>query len=97
MTDAATLESPTDEAVDTKGKAPLATFRSRNISASVFANESKNGGTFHTVTLERAYKDADENWQHSSSFLRDEVPVATHLADQAWAYILQQEAKSSEQ
>ncbi len=96
MTDAATLESPTDEAVDTKSKAPLATFRSRNLSASVFANESKNGGTFHTVTLERAYKDADENWQHSSSFLRDEVPVAKHLLVQAWSYVLQQEATKKE-
>ena len=93
MPTATTDEVATDVAEATTSKAPVATFRHRNISASVFANEGKNGGTFYSVTLERGFKDAEGNWQHSSSFLRDDVPVANRLLDQAWGYVLDQEAK----
>ena len=100
MPDATTAQLTVDEAVDTahatKDKAPVKTYRHFNISASVFANEGKNGNTYYTVTLERGYKDKNENWQHSSSFLRDEIPVASHLLVQAWTYVLEQEQKAKE-
>ncbi len=43
------------------------------------------------MTLQRAYKDGEE-FKHSSSFLRDDVPVVRHLLDQAWQHILELEA-----
>ena len=93
MTTATVDETIADVSEATKSKGPVMTFRHRNISASVFANEGKNGGAFYSVTLEKGFKDAEGNWQHGSSFLRDEVPVANHLLDQAWGYVLEQEAK----
>ena len=91
---ATTLKEPTaDVSAETRSTKPLQVFRHRNLSASVFVNQSKTGGTFLTVSLQRAYKDADDEYQHSSSFTRDESPVARHLLAKAWDFILSTEAK----
>jgi hypothetical protein len=91
---ATTLKEPaTDVSAETGSTKPLQVFRHRNLSASVFVNQSKTGGTFLTVSLQRAYKDADDEYQHSSSFTRDEIPVARHLLAKAWDFILDAEAK----
>ncbi len=50
----------------------------------------------HRVTgrpLRCRYKDADDEYLHSSSFTRDEIPVARHLLAKAWNFILDAEAK----
>jgi hypothetical protein len=39
------------------------------------------------------YKDADDEYLHSSSFTRDEIPVARHLLAKAWNFILDAEVK----
>ena len=88
-----TLERSDVSAADPRTGKPLQTFRHRNISASVFENESKASGTFLSVSLQRAYKDANDEYQHSSSFTRDELPVVRYLLDQAWEYMLKAEVK----
>jgi len=73
---------------------PVKTFRLRGISASIFANSAKSDGrdiTFHKVSLQRAYKDGDE-WKNTTSFGRDDLPVAKLLLEQAWQFILETEA-----
>ena len=89
-----TLKQPTAEvaADDAKSSKPLQTFRHRNLSASVFENQSKNGGSFLAVSLQRTYKDGEE-FKHSSSFTRDEIPVARYLLAKAWEFILDAESK----
>ena len=55
---------------------PVKVFRSRGVSASVFANQAKSDGrdiTFHKVSLQRTYKDGDE-WKTTTSFSRDDLP-----------------------
>lgn len=79
-------------ATSTESNKPVRVFRYRNISASIFANASSNGGTFHAVVLQRTYKDEDE-YKHTSSFTRDEIPIARQLLDQAWNFLLEQDAK----
>ena len=73
---------------------PVKTFRLRGVSASVFANTAKSDGrevTFHKVSLQRTYKDGDE-WKNTTSFGRDDLPVAKLLLEQAWQFILETEA-----
>jgi hypothetical protein len=90
----ATLKQPApDVSAEARSTNPLQVFRHRNLSASVFVNQSKTGGTFLSVSLQRAYKDVDDEYQHSSSFTRDEIPVARHLLAKAWDFILDAEAK----
>jgi len=80
-----------DDAADSKS-GPATTFRHRGISASVFENISDKDRTYFSVSIQRRYKDKEGNWQNSSNFLRDELPVLEHLTRQAFAFILEQEA-----
>ena len=76
---------------------PVKVFRSRGVSASIFANHAKSDGrdiTFHKVSLQRTYKDGDE-WKTTTSFGRDDLPVARLLLDRAWEFILDAEASPS--
>ena len=78
---------------------PVTVFRARGVSASVFANqaETKRGDvTFHKISLQRTYKDGDD-WKTTTSFGRDDLPVAAHLLQQAWEYILDAEAGRSKE
>lgn len=67
---------------------PVKVFKARGITASVFANQSKKGETFHKVCLQRTYWDGKE-FQTSDSFGRDEVPIAMLLMLQAFQHQLQ--------
>ena len=76
---------------------PVKVFRLRGISASIFANQAKSEGhdiTYHKVSLQRTYRDGDE-WKTTTSFGRDDLPVARLLLDRAWEYILNAEAAPS--
>lgn len=73
---------------------PLQTFRLRGISASVFENHAQSGDrnvTFHKVSLQRTYKDGDE-FKTTTSFGRDDLPIAMHVLHQAWQFILETES-----
>jgi hypothetical protein len=90
-----------DTMAQTKNQAapnkPVKTFRLRGISASVFLNETYQEGQpmrFYKVSLQRTFRQNGE-FKHNSSFGRDEIPVAVHVLQQAWAYILEIENASS--
>lgn len=76
---------------------PVKTFRLRGISASIFQNETYRDGQparFYKVSLQRAFRQ-DGEYKHNSSFGRDDIPVAMHVLQQAWAYILEIENAAS--
>ena len=70
---------------------PVKTFRHQSITASVFENQGKNG-QFYSVSLQRAFKDGDV-FKHTSSFTRDDIPVAAYLLDRAYSFVLESEAQ----
>ena len=76
---------------------PAKVFRFRGISASVFENTTHADNQplrFFKVSLQRAFKQ-DGVFKHNSSFGRDDIPVAMHVLNQAWQFILEQEAAST--
>ena len=78
-----------------KTQRPVKVFRSRGVSASVFENQAKAGErevTFHKVSLQRTYRDADGQFKTTTSFSRDDLPIARHVLQQAWAFILETES-----
>lgn len=73
---------------------PVQVYRLRGLSASIFENQAKTAGrtvTFYKVALQRTYKDGDE-WKTTTSFGRDDLPIARLLLDRAWQYVLDAEA-----
>jgi len=73
---------------------PVEVIRFRGISASIFRNTAKSGDrnvTFHKVSLQRTYKDGDD-FKTTTSFSRDDLPIAQHVMQRAWEYILDAES-----
>ncbi len=74
---------------------PEHVFRLRGISVSVFANTTKMDKrtvTFRKVSMQRSYRDDDGEWQTTTSFGRDDLPVVQLLLERAYAFILDTEA-----
>jgi len=75
---------------------PIKVFRLRGVSASVFKNAAKSDDrdvSFFKVSLQRTYKDGDD-FKTTTSFSRDDLPVAEHLLRKAWEFVLESEAAS---
>ena len=65
----------------TKLNGPVKVFRVNAVSASVFANQTKDGETFYKVALQRTYK-TDDGYKTSDSFRWDEeIRLFSSLAD----------------
>jgi len=71
---------------------PAAKFRAGQVSCAVWENEINADGRHVTVlkaTIERRYKDAKGEWQSSASFGRNEIPLAVHCLQQAFAHMIE--------
>ncbi len=82
---------PNAKAARVPNKKPIETFRLRGISASVFENQTDDGQTFYRVSLVRTYKDGNGQFQTTSAFSRDDLPIVAHLADEAWQFVMEVE------
>jgi hypothetical protein len=78
---------------------PVKTFRYRGISASIFENETHQNGQphrFYKVNLQRAFKQGEE-YKHNSSFSREDIPIAIHVLQLAWQFVLEAEHSQTAQ
>ncbi len=66
---------------------PLATFRFRGVSASVFENRTEKDVPFYKVQIVRTYKDG-KVFKATPTFSRDELPLVMHVAQQAFDFVL---------
>ena len=69
------------------GERPASEVRIGRIKATIWANVSDEGTTFHSVQLSRLYRAGDE-WQQSASLGRDDLLVAAKVLDRAHTRIL---------
>lgn len=84
------------------GKArPVKVIRIRNIRGNIWANRAQSGRTFHSVTIDRLWKDEDElgegnqvvkrgEWHQSSSFGADDLLIVAKVADLCHTWIYRQ-------
>lgn len=70
-----------------KKNQPVHEERIGAIKAVVWANPTKAGGTMHNTTIARIYKDADGNWQETTSFGRDDLLVAAKVLDRVHSFL----------
>lgn len=63
-------------------KPPVAKLRIGLINASIWQRVTENG-TFHSVTFERRYRDANGEWQSTHSYDVSDLLLLAKLADQA--------------
>lgn len=68
---------------------PVETFRAGAIQVAIFETEfEKNGKSqkMYNTSVSRSYKQGDE-WKHTSSLGRDDIPKAIMLLNKAYDYI----------
>ena len=62
---------------------PVARVRIYPISASIWKNQSSNGETFYSVTLQRTYKDDSGKYQHTDNLNVSDLLIAAKVLDLA--------------
>jgi hypothetical protein len=76
-----------NEAAETKNP-PADKVRVGLITASIWENETEKG-TFHNVTFERRYRDAEGNWKSSHSYNAEDLLALAKAADLAHTKIVE--------
>lgn len=67
---------------------PVHEIRLGRIKAAIWENETQNGTMFN-VTISRLWRDGKQ-WNDSSSFGRDDLPLVAKVADRVHSWIFEQ-------
>jgi hypothetical protein len=76
------------------GQKPLKSFAAGGVRAALWENEIRVNGSSKTMlkaTVERRYKDKDGSWKSSTSFSRNEIPLAVYVLEKAFEAIVEEE------
>jgi hypothetical protein len=71
---------------------PVAKFKAGQVSAAIWENEVQMPrGTVKILkaTVQRRYKDRGGQWQSSTSFSRNEIPLAIHCLQKSFERIIE--------
>ena len=77
---------------------PIAKFQAGQVSAALWENQVEIKGrtvTLLKATVQRRYKGKDGNWQSSSSFGRNEIPLAIYCLQKAFEKIIEKQKDGS--
>jgi hypothetical protein len=73
---------------------PVAKFRAGQVSAAIWKNKITVNGrkvTMLKASVERRYKDKDGQWKSSTSFSRNEIPLAVYCLQKSFERIVESE------
>ena len=71
---------------------PMKKWNAGQVSCALWNNEIKVDGRSASMlkaSIERRYKDKDDNWKSSTSFSRNEIPLAIYCLQQAFATMIE--------
>ena len=81
------------------GQQPVAKFRAGQVASALWENDIQvRGGTVKILkaTVQRRYKDKDSGeWKSSTSFSRNEIPLAIYCLQKAFEKIIDAQSESS--
>lgn len=81
------------------GQKPLKSFAAGGVRAAIWENEIQVNGSAKNVlkaTVERRYKDRNGTWKSSTSFSRNEIPLAVYVLQKAFEAIIEEERGGSD-
>ncbi|MCK4786706.1 MAG: hypothetical protein KAV87_23305 [Desulfobacteraceae bacterium] len=76
------------------GQTPMAKFKAGQVSSALWENEVQMPrGTVKILkaTIQRRYKDKSGTWKSSTSFSRNEIPLAIHCLQKAFEKIIEKQ------
>ncbi len=74
------------------GQTPIAKFKTGQVSSAVWENQIDIRGKTVTIlkaSVQRRYKDKEGNWQSTTSFSRNEIPLAIYCLRKAFEKIIE--------
>ena len=80
------------------GQTPIGKFKAGQVSSAIWENEVQMPrGTVKILkaTIQRRYKDKSGTWQSSTSFSRNEIPLAIHCLQKAFEKIIELQKEES--
>ena len=85
---------------NTTGNQPEKKFRAGAISATIWLNQGQNKKTgetvnYRTISLQRGYKDKNDQWQNTNSFRVNDLPRAAVVLKQAYEYLVTAQQNSN--
>ncbi len=72
------------------GQKPVQKFSAGSVSCALWPNQANVNGRPTTIvkaTIERRYKDASCEWKSTTSFSRNEIPLAIFVLGKAFEYL----------
>lgn len=70
---------------------PERKFKASPVTATVWVNEGRNSkdepSTYRTISLERSYKDKEDNWKKTNSLRVNDLPKAILVLNKAYEYV----------
>ena len=84
-----------------KNQPPVKTFNAGEINVAVWKNKTEATSdeperTFHTITFERRYKDAEGQWKGTAQLRPRDLLPAAHLFRKAFDYLLSKKKDSDD-
>jgi len=76
---------------------PVAKFKAGQVSSALWENQVQVKGKTITIlkaTVQRRYKGQDGNWQSSSSFSRNEIPLAIYCLQKTFEKIIEKQGEA---
>ncbi len=85
--------------MDTKNT-PEKKFRAGAVSATVWLNQGQNKKTgeisnFRTISLQRGYKDNNDQWQNTGNMRVNDLPRASLMLTKAYEYLVMKQSEES--
>lgn len=71
---------------------PVAKFKAGQMTAALWENEIDTNGQKAKVlkaTIQRRYKDRDGTWKSSTSFSRNEIPLAVYVLQKSFEHMIE--------
>lgn len=72
---------------------PAAKIRMGVVTVSIWRNLDQDGRAWYSATVERSYKDKNDQWKHTNSFGRNEMLVVAKIANLAHSKIHELESR----
>lgn len=66
---------------------PVKKFSSGAVQAAIWENEGKEGKPFYSVSIDRRYKDKNDEWQSTNSLKANDLPKAALVLNKAFEYL----------
>jgi len=80
-----------------KMSSPIKKFAAGGIQVAVWENQGKEGNSYYTVSIDRRYKDKNDEWKSSNSLKMNDLPKAILALEKAYEFMALKEPESGKE